>query len=131
MIDTDILIDHFHGNSSAQNYIAESLLNGEQLAISVVTLTELLAGMRAGEEVRTESLISLFRLCDVTPDIARRAGAYLNQYRKSNRLELGDAYIAATAAIHGAEVVTRNVKHYPMADIAVTEPYQRGAGKGN
>ena len=127
LIDTDILIDHFHGNQSALNFIAANLLNGEQLAISVVTLTELLAGMRTGEETRTEGLLSLFLLLDITPDIGRKAGAYLNQYRKSDRLELGDAYIAATASIHDAEIVTRNVKHYPMKDVVVVEPYQRGA----
>ena len=73
LIDTDILIDHFHGNQSALNFIAANLLNGEQLAISVVTLTELLAGMRTGEETRTEGLLSLFLLLDSTPDSGRKA----------------------------------------------------------
>jgi predicted nucleic acid-binding protein len=43
-------------------------------------------------------------------DIGRRAGGYLRQF-------LGDALIAAAAAVHGCALWTRNRKHYPMEDI--------------
>ena len=49
LIDTDILIDHFHGNEAALSFINDLYEAGEQLAISVVTMTELLGGMRSGE----------------------------------------------------------------------------------
>jgi predicted nucleic acid-binding protein len=62
VIDTDILIDHFHGNQSARDYLAEALATGEELAISVITLAEFTAGMRVGEEDKTERLLALFRL---------------------------------------------------------------------
>jgi len=58
--------------------------------------------------------------------IAYQAGAYLRQFRHSHKLELGDVLIAATAKIHQAEIITRNNKHYPMSDIAIIVPYQRG-----
>ncbi len=54
------------------------------------------------------------------------AGAYLQQFRRSHHLELGDALIAAAAADASAELVTRNLKHYPMSDIRVLVPYERG-----
>lgn len=38
----------------------------------------------------------------------------------------GDALIAATASFFNAELVTRNIKHYPMSDIKVVVPYERG-----
>ena len=54
LIDTDIVIDHFHGHGAALEYFAESLAAGATLAISVVTLTEVLAGLRPGEEERDD-----------------------------------------------------------------------------
>ena len=40
-------------------------------------------------------------------------------------MELADAIVAATAFVAGAEVVTRNVKHYPMGDVQIVSPYER------
>ncbi|MCL4870418.1 MAG: hypothetical protein KJ063_15745 [Anaerolineae bacterium] len=60
VIDTDILIDHFHNNHSATSFIQASLLAGKIMFISVVTVTEILAGLRSGEEEATEALLSLF-----------------------------------------------------------------------
>jgi predicted nucleic acid-binding protein len=127
LIDTDVVIDHFHGHQATLLFFANTLTSGEILAISVVTLTELLSGMRDGEEKRTEQLFSLFTILPINEEIGRAAGNYLRQFRKSHRLELGDALIAGTAAFHGAEVITRNLNHYPMSDIQVIAPYQRGA----
>jgi predicted nucleic acid-binding protein len=126
LIDTDIVIDHFHGHQAAPEYFADNLATGEVLAVSAITLTELFAGMRAGEAERTERLLNLFAVQDVNTSIARLAGRYLNRFRRTHHIELADALIAATAAQLGAELVTRNLKHYPMPDIQVSTPYQRG-----
>jgi predicted nucleic acid-binding protein len=50
-------------------------------------------------------------------NIGRRAGDYLRQFHCSHGLALGDALIAAAAAVHGCALWTRNRKHYPMEDI--------------
>lgn len=126
LIDTDIAIDHFHGNRSAHDFFEQALSSGEPLYISVVTLTELLAGMRPNEEDLTEKLLSLFTVIEVDTAIGRKAGAYLRKYSRSHNLDLGDALIAAAVAVTGAELVTRNLKHYPMTDIHVVVPYERG-----
>lgn len=126
LIDTDIVIDHFHGHTAALDYFAMNLAAGEALAISVVTLTEVLSGVRSGEEKRTESLLQLFTIQQVTEAIARQAGVYLREFRRSHHLELGDALIGPTAPQLGVALVTRNLKHYPMTDIQVVVPYERG-----
>jgi predicted nucleic acid-binding protein len=126
LIDTDILIDHFHGHQSALNYLADQLEDEEPVALSVVTLAEFAGGMRQGEEERTEALLALFTLLEIDAGIARQAGNYLRLFRSSHGIDLGDALIAATAKSFEATVVTRNVKHYPMADIETFTPYQRG-----
>ncbi len=127
LIDTDIAIDHFHGHRAALEYFTQMLLDGEVLAMSVVSLAEILAGMRAGEQERTEKLFNLFTIIDVDERIARVAGEYLNEYRQKYHIELADALIAATASVVGAELVTRNVKHYPMGELTIAAPYERGA----
>jgi predicted nucleic acid-binding protein len=125
LIDTDILIDHFHRHREAEQLI-NSLFTTDQPAISVVTVTELLGGMRSGEEERTERLLSLFTILNVSETVGRQAAFYLRQFRRSHGIELGDALIAATAQLYEAELFTRNAKHYPMTDILVTIPYKRG-----
>lgn len=127
LIDTDIAIDHFHGHRAALEYFTQTLLEGEVLAMSVVSLTEILAGMRAGEQERTEKLFNLFTIIDVDEQIARVAGQYLNEHRQKHQIELADALIAATASVVGAELVTRNLKHYPMRGLQIAAPYERGA----
>jgi predicted nucleic acid-binding protein len=126
LIDTDVVIDHFHGNQAARDFFGEALASGESLVISVITLTELMAGMRLGEEARTETLLALFTLMEVNEAIGRKAGDYLREFSLSRHLELGDALIAASASVAGAELITRNRKHYPMSDIQVVSPYERG-----
>jgi predicted nucleic acid-binding protein len=84
------------------------------------------AGMRPDEEDLTEKLLTLFTVIGVDPNMGRKAGEYLRKFTRSHNLDLGDALIAATAALTDADLVTRNVKHYPMTDIHVLVPYQRG-----
>jgi predicted nucleic acid-binding protein len=126
LIDTDVLIDHFHGHHAALNYLTQQVAQGETLAISVVTIAEFSGGMRSGEEAQTEGLLALFTVLDADEATARQAGHYLRQFRQSNGIELGDALIAASAKLAGAEVITRNRKHYPMSDISIVAPYERG-----
>jgi predicted nucleic acid-binding protein len=126
LIDTDILIDHFHRHKAATEFISSLVVTDVLLAISVVTVTELLAGMRPGEEEKTERLLNLFLFLPVTEAISRQAGAYLRLFRQSDKIDFGDALIAATGLLHGATLFTRNSKHYPMTDITVTVPYERG-----
>jgi len=126
LIDTDVLIDHFHGVEVATDYIANALLADGELFISSISVTEILAGMRRGEEADTEAILALFTIYPADETVARMAGAYLNQFARSHRLDLGDGLIAATAKVLGAELITRNAKHYPMTDIVVRAPYERG-----
>jgi len=72
-------------------------------------VAEILAGMRPGEEEKTEALFSLFQVLPADEELARQAGMYLNQYAAQHRIDLGDAFIAATAKTTGAEIYTRNI----------------------
>jgi predicted nucleic acid-binding protein len=66
-------------------------------------------------------LSALFAVLTCIPidlEIGEQAGQYLKQYAKSHSVELADALIAATAAVHKADLWTRNRRHYPMTDLS-------------
>lgn len=129
VVDTDILIDHFHNVAAATELVAQTLLEDGQILISIISVAEILAGVRQGEEDATEALFALFTIVPADEKVARSAGKYLNEFGKLFAVDLGDALIAATAKVYGAELITRNARHYPMKDIAVRMPYQRGKKK--
>lgn len=128
LLDTDILIDLFHGNSLALQFIASQNETGEELAVSAITLVELLGGMRPGEEGRTARLLHQLPVIEIDEAIARQAARFLRTYAGAHRVQTSDAIIAATAFLRGADIITRNTRHYPMPEVLVIEPYQRGAG---
>jgi predicted nucleic acid-binding protein len=123
LFDTDILIDHLHGLAASTDYLKTKLHAAVRVHVSVITISEIFAGLRAADKDRIEQLIALFSKREVSEDIARIAGGYLNEFSKSHHIDLGDALIASTAKVLGATLVTRNVKHYPMKDITVIVPY--------
>ena len=52
---------------------------------------------------------------DVDDAIAEQAGAFANQYlRACPGVDVADCIVAATAWNLGAQLWTRNVKHFPM-----------------
>ena len=123
ILDTDILLDHLQGNRAALDYLSAELKAGETLAISVITLTELLSGLRYDEEPRINQLLRFFFILDINEAVGRKASEYLRQFRQSDRLDLGDALVAATTLFAGGTLITRNLKRYPMPDITLAVPY--------
>ena len=124
LIDTCVIIDYIRAIKEAKDYI-ESL--EEQPYISVITITELLTGARNKKErTQIQTIIDNSNVLEIDEEIATLAGNWLNKYFKSHGVGLGDGYIAATAEIHGLEVVTMNIKHFPMfPDIKRPYSYDR------
>ena len=124
VLDSDVLIDHLRGVQAARDFVDMLLLDGAEVEFSVVSEAEIFSNVRPGEEVRIEALLgSLIRL-PVDMYVARERGRYGQRHRASHGLILPDALIAATARMYDAVLVTRNVRHYPMEDIQVLEPYR-------
>ena len=87
-------------------------------------MAELYAGVRnESEQRRIEALPAPSHVRDVDLEIARLAGRYRLHYRTSHGVGIPDALIAATAQVHGARLVTRNARHFPMLDDLLV-PYQ-------
>ena len=122
LFDTDILIDYLRGRDDARNYIDNT---HDVIYISVITIAELYAGVRKGEESKElEMFIETFDVVSLNKNIAKAGGLYRNQYKPAHGTGLADALIAASAKEVGAQVVTFNTRHFPMFD-DVIKPYER------
>jgi len=113
LVDTDVLIDFLRKQETAR-ILLEKASQAADLYLSVVTLAELLAGMRPSEEKATEGLIQGFSILQVNEKIARRAGALRHHYKK---VLLPDCLIAATALEEDCLLLTGNRKDYPFDGI--------------
>jgi len=115
VVDTSIAVDHLRGHPSAVALLHDQLLAGEPLAASEVVRFELLSGVRDGELSATERLFLAFDWLPVTESVARLAGDLARTYRRSHQgIDAADYLIAATALILDAELLTLNVRHFPM-----------------
>lgn len=126
VLDTDVLIDYLRALPQAVEFL-ESL--EDPLVISTMTVAELYAGVREGEERRILDLfIHAFEVVPVDAEIARQGGLFRRDFKASHNTGLADAIIAATAESQQAQFVTLNAGHYPMlANVKV--PYQKRTPK--
>ena len=121
LLDTCVLIDYLRDREAAVDTIRRL---AARPSVSVVTIAELHAGVRNDRERHgIEALPTLLDVRDIDLGIARIAGSYCLQYRRSHGVGMPDALIAATARVHGARLVTRNARHFPMLDDLLV-PYQ-------
>jgi len=122
LIDADVLIDFFRRRPGASNFVRG--LTARPF-IGVITVAELFAGVREGEErVALERFLSRCTVVDLDEQICTAAGLLLRQFRKSHGIGLADALVAAAAESVGARVVTLNAKHFPMVQNLLV-PYAR------
>lgn len=122
LFDTDVLIEYLRGKDQAQTYIDNIQ---DVVYMSSISMAELYAGVRKGEESRKlDVFIETFEVISLNKNIAKIGGLYRNQYKPSHGTGLADALIAATAKEIDAQVITFNIKHFPMLD-NVIKPYER------
>ena len=112
LVDTDVMVDFLRGHPKAVTLIHA---NSPRIILSGIAAAELYAGVKGEKELATlDSLLSLFRIVPVSPELARTGGLHKRDYAKSHGVGLADAIIAATAQAESADFKTLNVKHYPM-----------------
>jgi predicted nucleic acid-binding protein len=114
LVDSDVLIAHLRGVTAARDWLLSARKDGP-LAVSVISIAEIVGGMRSLERRDVWRLLASFRVEPATEVIGRRAGEMVRRYRRShNKIGLGDYLIAATADVKGLELATLNVRHFPM-----------------
>jgi predicted nucleic acid-binding protein len=123
LLDTCVIIDYLRDRDEAAELIDRA---SGRPAVSVITVAEVLAGARTATEQRgIENLLHQLVVRDVDLEIAGLGGAYCRRYGPSHGVLIPDALIAATAQVHGARLVTRNARRFPMLDELLV-PYGNG-----
>jgi predicted nucleic acid-binding protein len=98
LVDTDVLVDHLRGHRPFEP-------GSDRVFCSVITRGELLAGTGTEEEAVRRLLAPIV---EVPVDLAEAAG----RLRRTTRIALPDALIAATALSLRAPLVTRNKRYF-------------------
>ena len=112
LIDTNIIIDFLRGDLKAKEFIIN---NVDEIKVSVVSVSELYAGVRGKkEEEQLKNFLNSFETLVLDYNIAVEAGYLKNKYYKSHNAGLADCMIAATSMQHDLTLVTDNFKHFPM-----------------
>jgi len=84
LVDTDVLIANLRGRQNARAWLREARNRTGRLAVSVVTNTEIIGGMRSAERREVYELLDSLRPMPLTDAIARRAGELRRAYRRSH-----------------------------------------------
>jgi len=114
LFDSTVLIAHLRGVLAATHLLRQAV-RSSTAACSVLSRVEIEGGTRSAERAAVARLFASLQVEPVTDVIAKRAGEQLRAYRRSHPgIDVVDYVIAATAEIQGAELLTLNVKHFPM-----------------
>ena len=90
------------------------------MACCSINVTEIYAGLKPGEEAKTERLLRSLRYYSVTWEIAKKAGELQNEWRQQGRtLSLPDVTIAAVALANDLTLITGNTGDFPMEALQI------------
>lgn len=119
LLDSVILIDHLNGIDLATSFISQHY---KKLAISSITRTEVLSGMRDNKKfINTQLFLDHFQQISVNTSIADLAAKLRIDYR----FKTPDALQAACAISQSRTLATRNTKDFkPELHDFVMIPYQ-------
>lgn len=122
LFDSDIIIDILRNDINIKNYVKNLKSKNSNFFYSPVSKAEIFAGAFKNEFNKINLLFNQLTSIQLTDTIGEMAGKFLNQYRKSHNIGLGDALIAATASCYNLNLLTRNIKHYPMPEVIIIKP---------
>ena len=113
--DTNIVIDWLRRRQPARDELARYTSH----RVSRVAWAEVLAGEDAETRPIVQAMIGRFQVVELDPAIAAVAA----DIRHRTRMKLLDAFILATAQVHGAVLITRNTRDFPATLPGIRVPY--------
>ena len=115
LLDTTIAVDHLRGDQPAVDLLRGLVESSETLAASEIVRFELVAGVRDDELPALEQFFSAVSWVAIGEEVARAAGELARKYRRANSgIDDANYLIAATALLLEADLLTTNVRHFPM-----------------
>ncbi|MCB0860013.1 MAG: type II toxin-antitoxin system VapC family toxin [Solirubrobacterales bacterium] len=115
LLDTSVVVDHLRGRTEAVRLLTGLAEDRVPLLASEVTRFELAAGVRDEEEDKLERFFGAVEWIPVGEAVSRLAGDLARKFRQSHGgIDTADYLIAATTLLAGADLLTINVRHFPM-----------------
>ena len=115
LLDTSVAIDHLRGLPEAVELLTALVEADELLLASEIVRFELVAGVRKAEVEVLERFFSTLSWVPVGEEVARTAGKLAQRHRRAHSgIDDADYLIAATAVLLDADLLTTNVRHFPM-----------------
>ena len=124
LLDTNVIIDAHYGAGNdricARNLISSAVINSGA-AINCITLAELYAGPRRGEEIEDDMRQAGIAVLDLPAGAAAICGRAYRRYRLARTrsgggsapsVPLPDFYIGAHAELMGWKLATRDLERY-------------------
>ena len=109
--DTNIFIEIFRKNSLIRSELDK--IGYENIVISDVIKAELFFGAQNKTELQSiTKSIENFSVLNIRPEISKMAVDFVKNYCLSQKLNLPDALIAATALYHNLKLFTLNTKDF-------------------
>ena len=115
LVDTPIIVDHLRGDPRALTLLDDLFEAEERVWAATPTRSEVLAGIRGPERNAMGELFDVLSWVEIDVDVADAAGELASRYIRSHSgIDTTDYLIAAAAQSIGAQLLTLNVRHYPM-----------------
>jgi predicted nucleic acid-binding protein len=112
LCDTCVLIEYLRGNINIRDRLLKDKAS-VGLAISTITMMELLAGAFNQNEVRLiKRTFADYKIIEIDEHTSTLARNLIESYSKSHNLQIPDAIIAATAITNKLPLYTLNKKDF-------------------
>jgi len=120
LLDTTVVIDVLRNRNQRRAWLEQLVLSGRVLATSAISIAEVYAGLRPGEETATRRQLANLEWFPVSPSIAEEAGLRkAAQGRIGRTHSLTDMIVAATAIERGCALATDNQKHFQIPGLVL------------
>lgn len=120
LLDADAVIDYLRGIRSTVALLQTLNRQGHVPCTCDVVVAEVFSGLHAASRAGGAAFLASLDFLPTSSAAAQQAGEWRFDFaRRGIALATTDCLIAATALDHGAVVVTGNLRHYPMAGLAV------------
>lgn len=117
LLDTTVAVDYLRGRQEAHDTLGDVTHTPGRILASELVRFEIVAGARPSEVSAIERFLAALQWVPVNRRVARVAGELARRFRPSySGIEDVDYLIAATALILDADLLTTNVKHFPMIE---------------
>jgi predicted nucleic acid-binding protein len=118
LLDSSVAIDYLRDHAPAVEIVEA---DQDWIGASEMTRFEILVGLKPDEEHAAETFFTVLGWVPISEPIARRAASLAREFRAAHSgIEDADYLIAATALELEADLVTTNIRHFPM--LAGLEP---------